>query len=251
MDGGAEATGTAAKRPAGCPAAAATTTAVAARRRGVRPAPPRRNGDGSLADSARNGLDDDLDGDDIPDQWEDAYGINAKSRRPRRRRHARQRRVPDPHEPEHPSTNGADDASGDTDGDGARNATEVKLGTRPDVPEDKPAPDDDYDKDGVPTRTRTSCGTDPAVGDGDVDTDGDGYSNATEVAAQTDPADPASVPAPAAEAGDGTGEPRARDAARPHRGRRLLRQPGQAARDDDTPDDEAETDPDPSPDEDG
>ncbi len=90
----------------------------------------------------------DLDGDGMPDQWEQLMGL---------------------------SPNDPSDASGDLDGDGLTNLVEYEGGTQPG--------EKDTDGDGLDDGDETSRGTDPTVGD----TDDDGLIDGKEVLLGTDP----------------------------------------------------------------
>ncbi|MFP6873228.1 MAG: LamG-like jellyroll fold domain-containing protein [Verrucomicrobiales bacterium] len=98
-----------------------------------------------------NGFDlvptDDQDGDGIPDDYEDANGLDKTS----------------------------DDADLDLDGDSLTNLTEFNLGTRPDAA--------DTDADGANDGAEVNAGSDPFV----QDTDGDGLLDGAELAAGSNP----------------------------------------------------------------
>ena len=82
----------------------------------------------------------------------------------------------------------------DTDGDGASDADEVRAMSNPLDPQSKPggapAPGGDADGDGVPASLEALYGLNPAKDD----TDGDGFNDGEELAALTNPNDPASNP---------------------------------------------------------
>ncbi len=88
---------------------------------------------------------------------------------------------------------GTNPASKDTDGDGASDAEEVQAMSNPGDPASKPgtaAPGEDADGDSVPASLEARYKLNPAM----ADTDGDGYNDGEELAALTNPTDPASNP---------------------------------------------------------
>jgi hypothetical protein len=109
---------------------------------------------------------------------------------------------------------GVSDGADDPDGDGIPSAVEQRLGLNPatsltrdaaagvtDVlkPPAKANPVDEtpLEPAEAPPEPEPAPGDEPApIADGDVDSDGDGATNAAELAAGTDPADPASKPQP-------------------------------------------------------
>jgi Bacterial TSP3 repeat len=179
----------------------------------------------ALLDPATGRLDEDTNGDGIPDQVWEAYGMDPRI-----------------------------DPEGDDDGDGIKNKDELELGTTPNNPITNGAHDGDLDSDGDGLRNgiESKNGTDPTSsdsngdgildgdtnGDGVVDDnddfDGDNYTNGAETAAGSDPNDAASIPpAPPedppgpADDDDGTDNP------------------ARTPEDDDTPDDDADQAPNP------
>lgn len=129
------------------------------------------------------GLDEDSDGDGLPDAWETEYALD-----------------PD----DDGSTDPANGADGDPDGDGLKNSAELAAGSQPN--------DADSDDDGLNDAEEVALGSRPtnpdSDGDGisdgdevaggtlptDPDTDDDGYQDGFELANGSDPKDPASVP---------------------------------------------------------
>ncbi len=123
---------------------------------------PTLGGIGSYAPAAPAPAGPDGDGDAIPDALEAPFRTNPKSN--------------------------------DTDGDGASDADEVRGLSNPLDPRSKPggapAPGGDADGDGVPASLEALYGLNPA----NDDTDGDGFNDGEELAALTNPSDPASNP---------------------------------------------------------
>jgi hypothetical protein len=105
----------------------------------------------------REGLGD-LDYDDMPDEWERDYGLDALT----------------------------DDAAGDIDEDGSSNINEYNAGTYPN--------DADSDNDGMTDGWEIQYGLDPLVDDADEDLDGDNFSNLDEFLKETLPNDAGSHP---------------------------------------------------------
>jgi hypothetical protein len=97
--------------------------------------------------------------------------------------------IPDAMEPSFKT----DPSSNDTDKDGVTDADEIKGMSNPLDPNSKPgtpAPGGDSDSDGVPESLEALYGLNPE----NSDTDGDGFSDGEELAAMTNPKNPASNP---------------------------------------------------------
>lgn len=116
----------------------------------------------------------DQDGDGLPDELEAYLGL-------------------DPNDSD-TDNDGTPDGQEDQDGDGLINVGEVLLSLDPSNPDsDSNGTADgqeDPDEDGLPHSGEVAVGSDPL----EYDTDGDGFGDGVEVANQSDPTDPASLP---------------------------------------------------------
>ncbi|MHA1339689.1 MAG: hypothetical protein ACTSRZ_05970 [Promethearchaeota archaeon] len=126
-------------------------------------------------------IDNDFDGDSMPDGWESMYGLNPLSDSDKFQ------------DPDNDTVlnifeygNNTNPTDPDTDGDGCDDGWEIAYGFNPTSYDS----DQDPDQDGLNNAQEYNYGTDPF----EKDTDGDGYSDSEEVAKGTDPTDARSKP---------------------------------------------------------